>query len=636
MNPRVAFGIVAFLLIAGMGSGVTTAHANYVSSTPGAGAILPTAPIRVNVTLTEAVQPDSPSIRVTNSSGVRFDVPPVTISADRVTISTALNASAPGLYTVTWTAISAVDGHFTAGSFAYGVQDANGSLPGFPSQEATSTGSPVSLAEVAFKFIGFLGLSIALGTAVLCVFMWLPAGRDPDVRVTRAYGLGFQVLLNLARSGAFVFGVSMVGLWLLATSFEGASAIAGLRNSTYVQSLAVRMAIALGLFAVLARSFALSRTETPETTMRSLRLALVLGVAAIVGSSFGTHAAADLNLAAVGVAADAAHLTGVGLWVGGLAGIVTVRSFLRDEDALPLARIVLGRFSRLAAYAVGLVLAGGLVLTLLLVRTWDGLLGFPYGWVVLGKIVLFIPMVFIGAYNRYWLIPSTSGTEQPEFQETAIGAMLAGFFLGLIGVWVFVSFGGNTNAGLIGALSLFAGVLVIVAAAAALALTKWRPRATEPAAAVRHLASNVRFETVIGVAVLALAGLLTSMSPLTAVVSGPQQTLFSVDQTKDGLRIQFEIEPYPTVPQVYTFTFLVWNASDNKAYAGILNGTIVFNRTNSVDPPIIEKLDGPHLNHLFRTSPALSKAGVWQVQGRFHRVAGFDVWATFYVTIRAA
>jgi len=134
---------------------------------------------------------------------------------------------------------------------------------------------------------------------------------------------------------------------------------------------------------------------------------------------------------------------------------------------------------------------------------------------------------------------------------------------------------------------------------------------------------------------LALAGLLTSMSPLTAVVSGPAQGLFDVNQTKDGLRIEFEIEPYPTVPQVYTFSFLVWNASDNKAYAGILNGTIVFNRTNSVDPPIFEKLDGPHLNHLFRTSPALSKAGVWQVQGRFHRVAGFDVWATFYVTIRA-
>lgn len=634
MNRRIALGIVGFLLIAGLISGLAAAHANYVTSTPKAGAILPSAPTHVNVTLSEAVQPGSASIRVTDTTGSRFDVPPVTIFPDRVTISTALNASGPGLYTVTWTAISAVDGHFTDGSFSYAVQDSNGNYSGPPPSPATTTGSPVSPAEVALRFVGFLGLSVALGTIVLCVFMWLPAGRDPDVRVTHAFGLGFQVLLNIARIGAFVFGVAMAGLWVLATSLEGASAIQGLDNSLYVQSVALRIAFAFFLFLLLSRAFALSRTETPDTTRRSLQLSLAVGVSAVVASSLGTHAAADLNLAGLGVAADAAHLAGVALWVGGLAGIVAVRTFLREDDTVTLARIVLGRFSRLAAYSVGLVLIGGLVLSFLLVRSWDALLGTAYGWVVLAKIVLFVPMVFIGAYNRYWLIPAASDSDEPAIEQVAINAMIVGFFAGLAGVWLFVAFGPETNWGLLGAFSLAGGGASIVAGAAVTVFAKSRRPSAQSGVAVRHLASNVRYETAIGIVVLALAGLLTTMTPVTSVLSEPG--VFTLEATKDGLHIEFTMQPYPSIPQVYTFTFVVTNASDGKPYLALLNGTVRFNLTNSIDPPKVENLSGPHLGHFYDTSPALSKPGVWQIQARFHRVYGFDVWATFYVTVRAA
>ena len=92
---------------------------------------------------------------------------------------------------------------------------------------------------------------------------------------------------------------------------------------------------------------------------------------------------------------------------------MSIRSFFRDPEAAPLARIVLGRFSRMAAYAVALVLGGGIVLSLLLVGTWDGLLDTAYGWVVLGKIALFAPMVGLGAFNRYRLIPETAEAEAP-------------------------------------------------------------------------------------------------------------------------------------------------------------------------------------------------------------------------------
>src|SRR5207249_6387703 len=71
------------------------------------------------------------------------------------------------------------------------------------------------------------------------------------------------------------------------------------------------------------------------------------------------------------------------------------------------------RFSRMAAYCVGLVLLGGLVLALLLVGSVDALFRFGYGWVVLAKVALFAPMVAFGAYNRYRLVPRGSESSEP-------------------------------------------------------------------------------------------------------------------------------------------------------------------------------------------------------------------------------
>src|SRR5437879_11425238 len=278
------FAPVALLVGALLASGPAAAHAQYVSSTPAQGAILTSAPTQVSVTLSEAVQGGTGTIRVTNETGARLNATTVTYSADGRTVSTSLGAGVPGIYTVTWTAVSAVDGHFTAGSFSYGVQDRNGNLNGtLPGP--SNTGAPISLLEVAFRSIGFLGLAIAMGIGVMANFMWLPAGRDPDARASRAYGVAFPVLLNVGRIAAFAFAASMVGLLALATGFDGgptgppdgdgSSAARGFLASPYFQTVAIRVALGAGLFVLLSRAFAQSRTEGPENTSWRLQAAPV-------------------------------------------------------------------------------------------------------------------------------------------------------------------------------------------------------------------------------------------------------------------------------------------------------------------------------------------------------------------------
>jgi copper transport protein len=423
--------------------------------------------------------------------------------------------------------------------------------------------------EVALRAIGFLGLAVAFGIGVMANFLWLPAGRDPSARESRAYGIGFPVLLNLGRIAAFVFAASMVGLFVLATGLEGTSAAQGLAASPYVQSVTARIGLGVIMFALLSRAFAQSRGGKPEASAWSTQASMFLAVAGIVAGSIGTHAAAAgpglPGVAALGVAADAAHFAGIGLWLGGLAGIVAVRTFFREPEAAPLARIVLGRFSRMAAYAVGLVLVGGIVLAILLVGTVDALFGTPYGWVILGKIALFAPMVGLGAFNRFRLVPRT--VEEPE-----------------------------------------------------------------PIQAVRRIVRNVRFEAGIGIAVLVLAGLLTSLTPAASVSLGPS-SVFALEDVKDGLRVHFELYPYPTTPGVYVVTFILTWASNGTSFLLGRSGQVAF--TNPPNPVVRQNLSGPHGDHFVNETTAFSSPGVWKVDGSFRRFDSFDLVVTFYVTIRA-
>jgi copper transport protein len=580
MKSRALLLAVFAVLIAAAGvSPLAAAHAQYVASNPTANADLPSAPTQVSITLSEAIQSGTGTIAVTNANGTRFDRPPVNYSADRRTMSVSLAPSSRGIYTVSWTAVSAVDGHPTAGAFAYAV-DPDGSLyKDLPKSGASSTGSPISPLEVALRFIGFLGIAVVLGVCVMAAFMWLSAGRDPDIAALRAYGVGFPVLMNVGRIAAFAFAAAMAGLLGLATSLEGTTAAAALSNSPYVQTLAVQLSLGAVAFVLLSRAFGHSRVSSPDKVGRTVQAALILALAAIVIGSLGTHAAAaavpgellpplDVLLVPLAIASDAAHLVGVGLWVGGLAGVFAVRALFRESEAAPLARIVLTRFSRLAAYAVGLVLGGGLVLSIVLVGSVGSLVQTAYGWVVLGKVALFAPMLATGAYNRFRLIPEVAEpTRAPD--------------------------------------------------------------------AVRHLVRNMRFETVLGIAVLALAGLLTTMSPAVTVASPFQ--IFSLSAPAEDLRVDLQVYPYPTVPGLYTFTVLLYNRTTGAAYDAVAHNTtgrITFVLENSTLAPETANLSGPHSPNHFFVVLTLSQPGLWRLDVTFSRKDAFDVRAEFHVPIQ--
>jgi len=127
------------------------AHGEAVESDPPPGAVLSAPPAAVSVTLSAAVGPQSTvevldaDFRRVDDGATRFD--PAAPGA----MAVGVRPLAPGDYTVQWSAVDALDGHRTAGSFVFKVQ-----APGGAAGSAGSGAAGLSPARVGVLAAGLL------------------------------------------------------------------------------------------------------------------------------------------------------------------------------------------------------------------------------------------------------------------------------------------------------------------------------------------------------------------------------------------------------------------------------------------------------------------------------------------------
>ncbi|MEL7518990.1 MAG: CopD family protein, partial [Pseudomonadota bacterium] len=93
------------------------------------------------------------------------------------------------------------------------------------------------------------------------------------------------------------------------------------------------------------------------------------------------------------------HLLAVALWVGALVP-------LRQAANSPEGADLLHRFGLIAAYAVGLLIAAGVVLSWLLSGSLSALFGTAYGWALLTKVALVTGLLGLAALNKWRLVPA--------------------------------------------------------------------------------------------------------------------------------------------------------------------------------------------------------------------------------------
>ncbi len=386
---RVRRSAVASAAAAGLALGLillapvaVQAHAQLVSSQPGAGTTVVTSPTQVLLVFSEPVDPAYTSLDVLDSVGhvIEEDVG-APLPSDARQFVAPLPPLADGAYTVSWRAISAADGHSTSGFVTFAVGNAT-----LPAGAATSGqidphaghGGFALVVEAVGRTVGSLGFMAAFG---LAVFAWLARIGVPEPK--RRLSWLAVVGLLLGAVGAVLLGWTATQTGLVGAA--NADLLGYLSTARSGQLLLLRAGV--GAAGALLGAVLLWRGR------EGLAIASIAGALGLVLIALSSHAAAFTT--PVPVLAQTVHLAAGSVWVGGLLGFGAI---VLGPRPLPDLTQLVPRFSAAALVSVALIAATGAYLDW--VQTGDPLsVGTQYQVVLAIKIVLFLAALSIGAVN---------------------------------------------------------------------------------------------------------------------------------------------------------------------------------------------------------------------------------------------
>jgi copper transport protein len=364
------------------------AHAQLEGTVPARGAQLDRGPAQVEFRFSENVTAGAGSVRVFDGRGREVQQGAPRANGKRVSVR--LPADLPdGGYTATYRVISA-DSHPVSGGFSFAVGTGG---PGPQSVDrllqASATGAVTATAFGAARAVQYAAIALAVGTLLFLLWLW-PAGFG-EVRSAFADRCG-RLLLVAGAAGA----VSGVAALLL----ERIEADVGLGDV-----LGTRFGVAwgLGVLAWLA-----------VAALRRSRAAVVPAAGLCLLPAFGGHAGVE---SWVMLPANVIHVVAISGWVGGLAVLVLAlrgaTAALPADRRGPLLAGALGRFSTFAGVAVAVILATGIIQSIVELSAWSELLDTQYGRAVLIKLALFAVLLGFGFVNRTRILPALRAASTP-------------------------------------------------------------------------------------------------------------------------------------------------------------------------------------------------------------------------------
>ncbi|MCX6364065.1 MAG: copper resistance protein CopC, partial [Actinobacteria bacterium] len=387
MAARAALRLLALAALAALACvagpvATACAHAGLESSDPAAGSSVSASPEVITLTFAEDPDASLSLVRLLDADGKTVPGVSAIKAVDgkprelQVTLAQDLGQ---GVYTVNWRSVSAVDGHVQNGAFAFGV----GVTPAPGSTKAVDllNVSPwMSALGSIGRWLLYAGLALFVGAAATCLLVF--AGRLPA---------GGNALLRLALLMAIVGFCAMV--WA-ERALSGAPSLLPLFQTRHGQLL-----LALGVAIVICAAAVVAVDLWPARW--SLLFLGAAGAAAALAHCLGGHADAPSSWRAVNVAVQWVHMTGIGVWVGGLAWLLLgIRGTTK-----PARAGAVGAFSRVATVTLVVVLATGVARGLVEVGSLDNLLTTRYGVTLLIKVGLVTVVVALGALNHFRWVP---------------------------------------------------------------------------------------------------------------------------------------------------------------------------------------------------------------------------------------
>jgi copper transport protein len=381
------------------------AHADLMDAEPEPNTELDEAPSELSLDFSEPLEDTYTRVQVLGPNGTDH-VDAFRIPADHDDhLAAGLAPLDAGVYTVQWRALSSADGHTTSGSYLLAVDaalgagevddtDPGGSVDSQRAQAASQQVDEGGPGEALLRAAGFLGASLAAGTPL---FVLLARGLPVPDRVhrrweaTAAGGAALAALASLGLAGALAGRIEL-----------GVSAALATEPG---QNLLARA----GLFATAGLALGLgARWRDAKVRPALLATGTLAALAGLLVTTLGSHAAAEGVGTGWTIAVDWVHQAAVAFWVAGVVALAVAA--LAGAPARAAAGLV-HRFSPLAVASVAVIVVTGTLSSVDRLTTVGDLWASLYGFALSAKILLLVPLVALGAYHRYHLLPQLDGPE---------------------------------------------------------------------------------------------------------------------------------------------------------------------------------------------------------------------------------
>ncbi len=558
------------------------AHAILLRSDPAKDAVLSVPPDQVHIWFSEALNPAFSTVVVESAANKRVDNHDAHVSpGDATEMDLTLQPNLPpAVYVVVWRTDSTVDGHVLTGSFLFTVARPDGTIPTLsggtvPGQNALG-GSNLSglytgqldgptLFNLIMITLVELGAVFWVGAQLWLLFVLQPSSEDHEElnesnrqvqqRFEQRFALPTLLVLFLATVGVLlgqafnITGGNVVSAF--APTLLGGLVTSGQFGTFWlVRVIVIVVAIRLSLYRLQVYRL---RPGTRPRLANSFTLwaNLVLGLALFIAIAISGHAAAtSSNTRVYALVEDWLHLVAAALWVGGMMFIATsYLPILRRSTVAERARSLVTMNSYYSPWAVvGVIIMAvtGPFSATVHLNSWEQLLSTAYGRALVIKILLVGALLLTSAIHVLLLRPRL----RKEYQKYAYA--LARLQAAQTAAWVQVP-SRHEEAEPRHAPKLLAQQVKL--------------REGRLAKRTRRLTQILRWEPVLGVAVLVCVGLMNAfagtLSPTAAAqqpTTGKVTTFHTTVKTSDNkFTLTLTVNPNTAGPNLFTV-----NVIDNR------------------------------------------------------------------------
>ncbi len=532
MKPLALLLALLFLLVS---TTPTSAHATLVRADPPPNSVLAQSPSSISLWFDENLDPQFSAVTLLDPTQASVDLHNVKFSDDRKQLTLGIRPNLPpGAYTVSWRALSAVDGHITKAVFAIfvGAASAGQTAPIINNNDANIV--PLML-DIGARWLNLLAALALCGALTLNALMSdagknFVALRAATARRMRAWvvialivlfvgTLNAQLLQAAAASDRTLGDVLAQNIWFQM-----------LTTTRFGQAALVRIVLVDALLLIFAVTHNRERWRIRRAgNVRALDVVYVMLAAFILLTfSLSSHAAASVDPLRLALIMDWLHLVAIGAWTGGLFALAVVvsaenRTMSAEKQGTTNGKdyasritnhvllVILRRFSKLAIAAVAMFAFTGLY------SMWRQV-GYPsafataYGETLVVKTLLVIPLLMIGAINTLLLRPGWT--------------LDVGRWRLEIGSWTL-----DVGQRIVRALSTFHFPLTMV-----------QPP-TSDAQRPFTIFYYVRLEALLGAVVVLAAATMTALPPARSAAPPPAQPAFALSRQVSDVNIALKVDP---------------------------------------------------------------------------------------------